>query len=1147
MNNFTDQYQKAAEYKGKNIAVSASAGCGKTTAMIKRIENIIISEHIKVNELLVVTFTKAAAAEMKNRLKSSLAAHPMGSFAHSQVYDVEISDISTLHSFCSKICGEFFNIAEIPADFTIIEENDSAIYKSKILRDVIEGYYADNDEVFWELSNIFSVGRSDEGLVSAINRLYNIIVCKPDGKEYLKSICDKCYKGSGSNPAIMLLQQDLSDMAKDYTQIISAHQDNCEKYNMSANSVLLENILSALSQINISGNVRHSYDRLRYLLDCLSVSVKTESQAKDSEIIKCVHEKTKEIKSRLKKTAESFLSKFAPALDFDAATKLNKAAVYANKLCEAAIKLFDSFMEFKKENAFLDYNDLEYYTLKILSSAESRKTISDRYKYIFVDEFQDINGTQDKIISLLQKENNLFIVGDFKQSIYRFRGADNIIFKEKTDNSSFEQIFLDNNFRSDTNILNFINQVFIPVMREDFSLYDYKKTGQLKGSCSYALSDGRPAVVVSVFKPADKEKKDFSGVYSVKEHCQSLNGDTEAKQAEIEGKYIAQQIKKLVNNVKVSLDSKEFEKRRAQGKDDEIGYDDIAILVRKNKTFTEQLYKQLINENIPVSAEISYSISEYFEITQIINYLKCIDNFYQDIPLLSSLTGYFGKFTYDEIAAVRAKYKKESFYQSLISYAENQSDEISRKIKVFINKTQSYGILSKSMPCPRLIMQIIKDAEYEEHLLSLDCGEDCIDRVNKFLQIIYQKTYSQNLSELLKYIEFADSDIKLQANSGSGKVRLCTIHNSKGLEYPIVFLAGCGEEFTFTDISQRLIADETYGLAMDYYDTDRRIKLPSFVKNALSDRQKYQLVKEEINTLYVALTRAKYRLYISGSYDISKFMPLSGIYSIKNSKRYFDFILNIVLQHRINAHKIYDNFYCVKDYDITYEFNYLDNVNDGKAAVIQKKQSPAVLPLNDYDFMGSTKQPVKTAVTNINKYIETQYEDDYENTFSLTSEDSADIGTAYHKLLAAIDFKLPKQQIADFIKSCIKNNIITALQAQSIDVDIIWKILNLPCIKQIAEMPHFREKPFITYISSKEAGGDGADNVLMQGVIDVIAVDKDKGYIIDYKYSVRDSEYLKNRYRRQLELYSLAAEQILGIKVISKIIINIKSAQIINV
>lgn len=197
--------------------------------------------------------------------------------------------------------------------------------------------------------------------------------------------------------------------------------------------------------------------------------------------------------------------------------------------------------------------------------------------------------------------------------------------------------------------------------------------------------------------------------------------------------------------------------------------------------------------------------------------------------------------------------------------------------------------------------------------------------------------------------------------------------------------------------------------------------------------------------------------------------------------------------------------------------------------------------------MGSTKQPVKTAVTNINKYIETQYEDDYENTFSLTSEDSADIGTAYHKLLAAIDFKLPKQQIADFIKSCIKNNIITALQAQSIDVDIIWKILNLPCIKQIAEMPHFREKPFITYISSKEAGGDGADNVLMQGVIDVIAVDKDKGYIIDYKYSVRDSEYLKNRYRRQLELYSLAAEQILGIKVISKIIINIKSAQIINV
>ncbi|MDD4003041.1 MAG: UvrD-helicase domain-containing protein, partial [Clostridia bacterium] len=315
MNNFADEYQKAAEYKGKNIAVSASAGCGKTTAMIKRIENIIINEHIKVNELLVVTFTRAAAAEMKNRLKSSLAAHPSKSYANSQVYDVEISDISTLHSFCSKICAEFFNIAEIPADFTIIEENDSVIYKSKILRDVIEGYYADNDEVFWELSNIFSVGRSDEGLISAISRLYNIIVCKPDGKEYLKSICDSCYKNIDRNPAIILLQQDLFEAAKQYTHIFSAQQNICEKNKMYANSQLFEDILCALSQINISSSAEHSYKQLQNVLSCLSGSVKNEREAKDNAIIKCIHEKTKEIKSCLKKTAESFLSKFAPAIE----------------------------------------------------------------------------------------------------------------------------------------------------------------------------------------------------------------------------------------------------------------------------------------------------------------------------------------------------------------------------------------------------------------------------------------------------------------------------------------------------------------------------------------------------------------------------------------------------------------------------------------------------------------------------------------------------------------------------------------------------------------------------------------------------------------------------------------------------------------
>lgn len=1145
MGNLPLEYQKVIDFRGKNVAVSASAGCGKTTSMINRITDIIIKEKIDVTRLLIVTFTKAAAAEMKNKLKKKLSEYPAESFAGSQLGSVEIADISTLHSFCYKICAEFFNVAEIPADFTLIEENDSLIYRAKVLKEITEECYSSGDREFLELTRIFSVKRSDEGLVRTVNKLFETIVYKPDAEEYMQNICDICYKDTSL--AERLFVEDLRHFAEEYINIIENQRAYLGKLDMSANDALLENLSHSLKKIDTNKDIKANFAVLSELLEILSASVKPEKKVKENSIADCAHERTKEIKKSLKSVIKDRAEKTEIYLS---GQNYGKTSTYINKLCEITKLLYQKFSDFKRENALLDYNDLEHYALKVLSNAQSRKTIADRYEYIFVDEFQDINAVQDKIISLLQKENNLFLVGDFKQSIYRFRGAENKIFKGKTENPSFEHIVLGNNFRSDRGILNFVNEVFAPVMTEQFSLHDYRKFGMLGGEGNYPLSDGRPNVIIDALKPAEKDETGFSGVYSVKKHCLSLQGKEERlDDASAEGAYIAREIKKLVGAVKVNLTDSELEKRKAEGKDEYITFGDITILVRKNKTFTEKLYNRLIKEGIPVSAEISYDIKEYFEITQILNYLKCIDNFYQDIPLLASLTGCFGKFSREEIAQMRLKYPDGGFYRCALSYAENENDALAQKLKDFITNTEFYAKLSKIMPCPRLIMKIIKDFKYEEYLLSLEGGQDYIDRVNKFLQIIYGKSYSQNLAEFLKYLEYVDGEIKLQANAGTGKVRLCTIHNSKGLEYPVVFLAGCGESFTFNDLKRQLIIDAEYGLAMDRYDLADRVKKGCFVRGVISDLQKHRQVREELNTLYVALTRAKYRLYICGSYDAEKFIPLCGVYSVKNTKRYFDYIMNIALRDKKNAPKINNNIYCANEYNLDYEFNIIDGVQAAppQTALPQTAQRQTITPTDDYAYLSSTTQPIKNTVTVLSKGFE-ETDDAGEYPAAVIAEaDAAETGTAYHNILSAIDFDITKDKISEFVRKCASENIISRQQADNIDIEIIWKTLNLPLISAIKRLKCYREKPFIAYVSSAEAGGDGADEVLLQGVIDLIAIGGETCHIIDYKYSNKDDGYLKNRYARQLELYALAAKQITGFEVKSKNIINIKNARVIEV
>lgn len=1136
-----DEYDLVVNCDCGNICVSASAGCGKTTTMIRRIERLIVQNTVEVTRLLVITFTRSAAAEMKEKLKQKLTAHPKGSFVYNQVKNLEIADISTIDSFCSKVCGEFFNVADIPPQFSIIEENDAKLYRAKVLTEVVEDYYAEGDELFSELSSIFSYDRTDRGLLLAIEQLYDLTTVMPDFEEYLKKTAFIPYEGVPDNAIVKFLIDDFHENMRDYAREISSHIRLMNEAGLSANLEKFAALSAKLSHVEREGDLGRNADAIIELSSLLSERSQQGRNLDGRQ--KLIHSKGLKLFDRIKKSLEVYGELFSAMADRGAKEKLERAGKYAEKLCEATLKFRSRYMDFKKDNNILEFSDIEYYTYRILQDPTCRETLRKRYDYVFVDEFQDTNRMQDEIISLISSGDNLFLVGDLKQSIYRFRGAENEIFREKNDSNEFTPRTLGTNFRSDRRILDFINKVFSLVMHRSFSLIDYASEGMLKGEKHIDFSDGRPPVIIDIFADSESEKTLSRGVYSVKEHA-GLNPKGVDEAGAVEGVHIAREIKRLVEGkVKLILSPEELKARQEKGKGEYITYDDITVLVRSKKDFAEGVYGSLLDAGIPVSAELSFSINEYHEITQLISYLKLIDNYRQDIPLLACLRGPFGRFSDDELARIRMKYREGDFHTAVLSYMEEQGDDIARRLKDFYEKVRAYGRLSKALPCPRLIMAVIEDFKYEDYLLGLENGMDCVERVDNFLSLIYDKAYSQNLTEFLKYLEYSSQDIRLgfKAGGGADKARVCTMHGSKGLEYPIVFIAGCGQNI-YSEAGRKVSMHKNYGIAMDFFEPERLYRESSFIKKALDLLTRQEQIKEEINLLYVAMTRAKYRLYLCGHGDANE-QPLYGLGRIKGARRFFDFILNLALRDSKNMGAIENDLYFEGNFNLDYELNVhaLPPLEE-PAAAREEGREEFFRPLQEYAFSKSAKCPLKNTVTSLSaKSGEEIYEEPQAGENPLFSAENIDIGTAYHALLSGVDYDADEEEILRLIEDMVKRKALTKEQAQRIDIKRAAKILVLPSIKGLKGWQVYREKPFVAMIRAEDAGLEGEDEILVQGVVDVLGIKGGQMIIIDYKYSASADEALIERYKKQLELYALAAEQSLGFKVIKKVIINIRS------
>lgn len=1096
--------------KDKNLLVSASSGSGKTTIMIERIVRMIVDDNESIDNILVTTFTNAAALDMKAKLIASLsdALIKASDKRHisTQLEMIETAQICTLHSFCSDLIRKYYYIAGVDYAFSVIQDMDSALKKSKALKVVIEEYLENGDEVFLKLYDIFSRKRREDTLASVVNQIYTFYRTLPVNADWLNS--EQNYAAADKYLDKYKLMADEYFVTKAKTLLDKA---NNVGYGRAAE----------IAQIIIDGAKSGAFPKRYPTLN------KIEDLDPDSLYI---HNGIKELSN----SARNFYNDFFDNLK-DTAKISDELAL---KLKETVKKYSDVYDGFKREDFELDFADLEHYAYIILSSDEVKQEIKQKYKYIFVDEYQDINPMQEELICKIA-DNNLFMVGDVKQSIYRFRLCDPDIFvnKYKDYKTAIEggniAIDLNDNFRSVKSILDFDNEIFSRIMTEQMGAINYARDAKFTPK-NNDIESKYLAVMVSVAQMPKDEKIIPDSVYSVKNHNVIKRYTKEYAEADL----IIREISNLLENGRIE------EKQNGNVKLRCPIFGDIVILMRSVRGASYEIV-QRISKVYPVVCNMDTEILKRFEALMITDYLRLIDNPFNDIPLAGALKGVFGGMDENQISAIRAKYPKEQFfYEAAALYKNQQNDDIAVKLKDFFENLKQMRAYAECHTVSNFIWHLIAKYDYEEYLLTHFEDADF-----EYTEIFIQMAEKYNTAS--SFINYIDNGIispiaDAPTYKGANAIRIMTVHQSKGLEFPVVIAARMGREFKNT--GAEVLVDRNVGIGLKNYDFEQREYSSSRIWSAIKYNNDKNEMEEEMRILYVALTRAKYHLIVTGT--IKADFKLQGLapYEILKAKSPLSWILAVLARDKNNllfeANKCEGlNLLPCYKLKITQAENLVltdeDNENIPKISTIDKNLQSIIK--NNLDFKYNNKDiSVKYTVTELNK------DDDFVWQSYITEEERGTVnnnglikGNAYHCAMKYIDINVKsKDEIQAELKRLADCGLMKSEYLPYIDIDKIFCALNSPlfCRIRSQKLKFYREKEFMLYLTANELGIDGTDKVLVQGVIDMLVYTKDGVIILDYKTTQGSEADLAQMYNKQLKLYATAAKKILNENIDSMLI-----------
>ncbi|MBQ3538113.1 MAG: helicase-exonuclease AddAB subunit AddA [Clostridia bacterium] len=1161
---WTPAQKNAIEAENGTILVSAAAGSGKTSVLVERIVRKLTDEKnlVPPESLLVVTFTNAAAAEMRSRIAVRIASVTSGKRDRAEENTLLMAKLSemqvcTMDSFCMNLVKENFHTLGIEADFRMLEEGESSELKRKSAVSVLEKRFSEGSEAFLLLSSMFDSGKNDSRFIESVIKLSDFSMSEPDPEVWLNEVAESfdvtdAGESIWGKCILSELRSDVSyaeELFECALRDIDEDEELAAKYYgfFAANKEKLREFLECFDGYSWDERI----DNLKHICSLVAADIPKAPNGYGENPTK----KSAKLKRDTAKKALEKAVAYAGIYNEEHIGDMIRLKAAARELADTVTEYNETLLGMKNEMSAYDFSDISHFALSLLTDKEASdnksllaKELTEKFSEILIDEYQDTNRAQDELFRLVSKDgNNMFFVGDVKQSIYRFRLASPEIFIEKCEEFPYydgesvrAKIILGENFRSRKGILDGVNFVFSEIMTRDCGDIEY--TDDEKLNFPGTLTDtGTRDVELTVIEPGEDDAY------------------------ETEARYIAEIIREYISSgERVS----EGDKERS------CTPSDFAILLRSPSGCAHTYIKKLTEYGIPVSSDVSGSFFETPEIKTVMSYLHVIDNPGRETDLLAVMMSPLAGFSPDEITALKLKYGVRIPLYACVLKAEQDGD---MHCTEFIRKLRYFKKLSASVSADVVLREIYSDSAYMYAVETMRDGSARKKNLRLFLEKAEKtaETYT-SLGSFLRYMDVLRENGSDMGSGGTGEgVRVMSMHKSKGLEFPFVFIAGTTKGFNTTDMNSNLVINHALGFGMKCREPENIKNYDTLSSLAVKVKGRADLLSEEIRVLYVAMTRAKQHLFIPIALKNAEKHLSENEYLLSNCGRIFPYLVKHArsasewLLMSFSRHPDGKNICFVnrgpKKPEGSVIVNYIASLPEKTGEeTAEEKKLPDEKLLEDIKKRASFRYKYLPVSSALSKHTASSLDDEHFDpagfgrsvpAFMYAEKMSpSDIGTYTHRFLQFCDFDICKTDPLSESRRLVNEGRLDEIQASAVDMDAIRVFVNSDIVRRYekADMT-FREKQFtmaksVCEIDSSIPGEFSDEKTVVIGKIDLVFTEGDHAVIVDYKTdNIKDINVLAARYRQQMELYAEALSKSSGLKVSECILYSLKLKESISI
>lgn len=1104
-----------------NVLVYASAGSGKTSVMVKKIVDDVV-KGVPVKDILVVSYTKASATDMRLKIINALFDVAKDENVKNvdkireEIDNLPFAEIGTMDSFLSRLIKENFEYLKISPKAQQMDETESKDMKRRALKKVMNDEYEKQAEDFIRVASRASGIVDDTPLSEIVLRIYDAISINPRPDEFKAMLLSSVTDNPDSVYGKVILDF-YRDLAAETLPFVKRTMDVTSLEGAPVYAAALGHSVETLEKLS---DMQNSDDAKKIIERYVKPNFrggKPIISDEDKALVATARDKTAEIIENLSEKL------FVDYTNYN----VNDAEEFMRVVMRVVEEFDREYERLKKRENKIDFADLSKYAVKLLKDESRREEIRQKFSLVFVDEYQDINPLQEEIL-LKITDGNLFMVGDVKQSIYAFRNADSKIFTDKkksfeTGRSQGRALPMTANFRSDQGVLEFVDRIFSGIMTLTHGGCDYKNESLfLKDGFTGEMSEN--ARIMLVKNDPSREETEISGVYSVMSH--ERNSSLDEISGYTEGSAVAEEIRKIIGSKYVKSDNSPLE------------YKDIAVLFRKRGSGSDGFLRALTDNGIPYASDGFIEGAGKRYIKELSCFIKAVDNSLDDIAFVGFLRSHFGKFSDEDVAKV-VKYYKSDFVYDAVKKCAKTSDELSEKCKNALTFLWDERKRAAFCGVKDFLYEVVGTTAFDAYVLAGENGKDDMTAVRKFIS---DGAAYPDLQSFAAAIRNGDDNDFTNPDDESDAVKVLTVHASKGLEFPVVFLARCDTKCSGGVKAGDIVFDRTLGAGIRLFDEETRLKADSLAYTAINIEAKRREADENIRLLYVALTRAKNRIYVTGTTKDGIDKKLDFPTPVISSMRFSDLITY--------AASLDDGLYGLIDFveptvenpnEVAKNGLYLSKGDD--------KTRNALKNVLDfvYPFEKSSRISPKYTVTEINRLVRDEENEGFTPSMINPSSDNRRTGIAYHAVMENIDFSTSTvSEINYLLKNLVENGVLQDGDEELVDANDILRCIQSPVIQEGIKGRYIREKSFMLSLQAGEVGGDSSDDILVQGTID-LAFFGEENVIVDFKYSGLSDEKLAEKYARQLKTYKIAVMKAYDVKVDKILLYSFKTGHFIDI